>query len=58
MPAGLVFRGLAKGHRSLSEQRIIAAKPGRSTNNFNYFSVAGRAVPETKKEIAKLFLND
>jgi hypothetical protein len=53
MPAGLVFRGLAKGHRSLSEQRIIAAKTGRSTNNFNYFSVAGRAVPETRKEIAK-----
>ena len=37
MPVRLDFRGLAKGHRSLSEQRIIATKAGPSTSNFNYF---------------------
>jgi len=44
MPAGLDFRGLAKGHRSLSEQRIIATKAGPSTPKFNYFQLPFRAL--------------
>ena len=35
MPVCLDFRGLAEGHRSLSEQRIIAMESAWSTNNFN-----------------------
>lgn len=35
MPALLDFRGLAGGHRTPSEQRIIATNQGRSTPKFN-----------------------
>ncbi len=34
VPVCLDFRGLAKGHRSLSERGIIAGKPARSTPYF------------------------
>jgi hypothetical protein len=36
MPVCLDFRGLTEGHRSLSEQRIIATNPRPSTIKFNY----------------------
>ena len=38
-PVCLDFRGLAEGHRPLSEQRIIAANQGRSTLKFNNLRV-------------------
>ena len=37
VPVSFDFRGLAEGHRSLSEQRIIATKVRGSTINFDYF---------------------
>jgi hypothetical protein len=37
------FRGLAEGHRALSERRIIAVRPKRSTPNFIFFPGAGKA---------------
>ena len=40
VPVHLDFRGLAKGHRSLSERGIIAGNWPRSTNNFNYLGPA------------------
>jgi hypothetical protein len=44
------FRSLAEGHRSLSEQRIIAAIAGRSTNIFNYLrpAIAGHLCPSIR----------
>lgn len=41
MPVCLNCRGLAEGHRSLSERGIIAARAGWSTNNSLYFRPAG-----------------
>ena len=42
----LDFRGLAEGHRTPSEQRIIAANQGRSTPKFNNLRVIpGAEVP-------------
>jgi hypothetical protein len=38
MPVRLVFWGLAGGHRTPSEQRIIAANTGPSTANHNFFA--------------------
>ena len=48
MPVLLDFRGLAEGHRTLSEQRIIAANQGRSTlkfNNLRVFFVRSASAP-------------
>ena len=48
MPVSLDFRGLAGGHRTPSEQRIIAANTGGSThisNNFRQSDTTGHAAP-------------
>ncbi len=49
MPVCLDFRGLAKGHRPLSERGIIAAKTARSTNNFNYLGSVAIVTSSTPK---------
>ena len=41
MPACLDFRGLARGHRTPSEQRIIASKVAGSTIISNIFARSG-----------------
>jgi len=63
MPVCVNFRGLAEGHRSLSERGIIAAQARWSTNNSLYFRDAaispdmrGFVLPENRFFPVKIWL--
>jgi len=57
MPVCLDFRSLAEGHRSLSEQRIIATNPRPSTIKFNYLRRCGGLCRESIGEAANKMLS-